>query len=209
MKIVAISDTHNRHREIALPQGDVLIHAGDFTSMGREAEIADFGRWLNDQPFQHKIVVPGNHDLMFDYQFERAQALLPPDVILMGGHPDYTYDIDGVVFAANSFTPEFGDWAFQHTAKEAQAYYARMPRKVDVLITHGPPKGVLDLCPGGSVGCPALNRHVFSTKPKHHIFGHIHESYGNCTVLGVAFHNVSMLDGRYATTNRRPLEIEI
>jgi hypothetical protein len=31
MAIVCISDTHELHREVEVPAGDLLIHAGDFS----------------------------------------------------------------------------------------------------------------------------------------------------------------------------------
>ena len=62
VRIVLISDTHNRHRMLELPKGDILIHAGDFTNNGTEEEIREFDAWLASLNYQHKILVPGNHD---------------------------------------------------------------------------------------------------------------------------------------------------
>ena len=62
VRIVLISDTHNKHEKLEMPEGDVLIHAGDFTNVGTEQEIREFDMWLASLDFQHKILVPGNHD---------------------------------------------------------------------------------------------------------------------------------------------------
>ena len=62
VRIVLISDTHNKHEKLEMPEGDVLIHAGDFTNNGTEQEIREFDMWLASLNFQHKILVPGNHD---------------------------------------------------------------------------------------------------------------------------------------------------
>ena len=66
LRLVVISDTHNKHRSLKLPQGDVLIHCGDFTDKGTSVEVQDFTKWFIDTPFKHKIVIAGNHELTFD-----------------------------------------------------------------------------------------------------------------------------------------------
>lgn len=66
MKIVAISDTHERHKLITLPEGDVLVHAGDITKNGSVEAIRDFARWMQDAPHKSKIVIAGNHDFCFE-----------------------------------------------------------------------------------------------------------------------------------------------
>lgn len=211
--VVAISDTHNRHGEIDVPDGDVLIHAGDFTSMGRPEEIESFAEWFNDQPHKYKIVVPGNHDLMFERNPLLAVATIhqfcPDALVLM----QVCVVLDGVRFYGDPYTLAFGRWAFQYDAKAAPAHWASVHNSapiVDVLITHGPPKGILDRCPNGSVGCPALTQAVLKEiRPQHHVFGHIHESPGSATVMGVQFHNASMLDGRYDICDRKPIEFDV
>ena len=89
------------------------------------------------------------------------------------------------------YTPAFGDWAFaykpgedrynepSHTAQDVASIATNpIPDGVDVVMTHGPPKGILDLCPQGNVGCGNLRRALHRVKPKMHCFGHIHEGYG-------------------------------
>jgi 3',5'-cyclic AMP phosphodiesterase CpdA len=75
-RIVCISDTHamTSHIRKKLPDGDILIHAGDFTRCGHLAEVREFNEWLNSQPHKHKIVIAGNHELSFDQSFHCKQV---------------------------------------------------------------------------------------------------------------------------------------
>lgn len=63
MKILHISDTHNHHRQLQdLPAADVIVHSGDFTMVGTEAEVIDFMEWFCALPYKHKVFIAGNHD---------------------------------------------------------------------------------------------------------------------------------------------------
>ena len=77
MRLVLISDTHNQQRALRLPAGDVLVHAGDFTMRGTEAEVRAFGEWLGEQPYEHKVLIAGNHDFLFEREPAFARSLLP------------------------------------------------------------------------------------------------------------------------------------
>ena len=66
VRVVCISDTHGAHRSVSVPDGDVLIHAGDFTRYGRESDASDFDAWLATLPHRHKVVVHGNHETATD-----------------------------------------------------------------------------------------------------------------------------------------------
>ena len=48
MKVIAISDTHGLHSQMKheLPKGDLLIHAGDLTNVGRKIEVEDVINWF-------------------------------------------------------------------------------------------------------------------------------------------------------------------
>lgn len=64
MKILHLSDTHNKHRQLTdLPDADVFVHCGDFTDNGTEEEVLDFLNWLIELPYPHKIFITGNHDI--------------------------------------------------------------------------------------------------------------------------------------------------
>ena len=187
MKLHIISDTHTRHRELNLPGGDVLIHAGDFMSSGYGLDDAvDFLNWFEVQEYKHKIFIAGNHDRIFEDNPEGMKLVLD-------AYPTITYlqdegcTIDGINFYGSPWTPAFCGWAFQlHNDYEDTEIWRKIPKDTDVLITHGPVHGKLDeittpLSPGvapGHLGSKALRLWIDENNPKLHICGHIHSSQG-------------------------------
>lgn len=176
LRIVCLSDTHSCHGKLRIPEGDVLLHAGDFTRRGGAAEVEAFGAFLAGLPHRHKVVIAGNHDFLFQREPERARALLDGATYL----EDSGIAIDGVRFWGSPWQPWFHDWAFNLPRGKALAEkWALVPSGVDVLATHGPPHGVLDKTFGGShVGCEELALALARIQPRLHVFGHIHEAYG-------------------------------
>jgi predicted phosphodiesterase len=176
LRIVCLSDTHGRHGKIPVPEGDVLLHAGDFTRRGGAAEVEAFGAFLAGLPHRHKVVIAGNHDFLFQRDPERARALLAGATYL----EDSGVAIDDVHFWGSPWQPWFHDWAFNLPRGKALAEkWALVPAGVDVLVTHGPPHGVLDAtCDGSRVGCEELALALLRIRPRLHVFGHIHEAYG-------------------------------
>lgn len=215
MKLVCISDSHCRHRKLVMPKGDVLIHAGDFCSVGRSlGEIEKFGEWMREQPYRHKIVIAGNHDRMFeDYPEAAREALgVASGMDKLGGGLIYLQDssveIDGVKIYGSPWQPAFCNWAFNvPRGMKLKAKWDLIPGDTDVLITHGPPKGILDECPawgGGytNVGCRELGKTIMHRlNIRVHIFGHIHESYGETDMEGVHYINASSCDVDYRPVN--------
>lgn len=203
MRLVLISDTHNQQSQLALPHGDVLVHAGDFTMRGTEPEVAAFGSWLDAQPFEHKVLVAGNHDLLFESEPERARALLPRSVHYL---LDSEVTLGGLRFWGAPWQPWFMDWAFNlRRGPELAAKWALIPEGVDVLITHGPPKGTADRkVSGEEVGCADLAQAMERVQPRLSVFGHIHEGYG---VHGHRV-NASICDHRYRPVNR-PIVVDL
>jgi len=177
MRLVLISDTHNQHGNLDLPRGDVLVHAGDFTMRGTETEVEAFGAWLGAQPFEHKVIVAGNHDFLFEQDPARARALLPGDVHYL---QDSEVTLGGLRFWGSPWQPWFMDWAFNLQRGPALASkWALIPEGIDVLITHGPPQGTADRTVNGEdVGCADLAVAMDRVKPRLSVFGHIHEGYG-------------------------------
>lgn len=208
VKIVAISDTHTFENQIAIPDGDVLIHAGDATITGTPAEIAAFGKWLDAQPHKHKIFIAGNHDWLFERNPEQARYLTQFDRV----HylQDSAIDIEGIRFYGSPWQPRFGDWAFNVNRGRAISVKWNLIGPCDVLITHGPPWGVLDTVLPGSkhLGCEQLGEAVGRVRPRVHIFGHIHGGYGEYVAAGTRFINASICDEAYQTTNA-PIVFEL
>lgn len=66
LRFVCLSDTHSWHAKHDVPEGDVFLHAGDFTRDGEQEDIESFAQWLKGLPHRHKIVIAGNHDLPMD-----------------------------------------------------------------------------------------------------------------------------------------------
>ncbi|MEO8361718.1 MAG: metallophosphatase domain-containing protein [Vicinamibacteria bacterium] len=203
MRLVLISDTHNRQAQLSLPDGDALVHAGDFTMSGTEKEIRDFGDWLQARPHAHKIVIAGNHDRLFETDPARARSLISPHIHYL---LDSEVTLDGVRIWGSPWQPWFMDWAFNLARGEAiAAKWALIPDGIDVLITHGPPLGVGDrTAHGENVGCADLLAAMERVKPRLSAFGHIHEGYG---VYGDKL-NVSICDARYRVFNK-PTVVDI
>lgn len=182
MRIVAMSDSHNQHRRVGVPDGDVLIHAGDITCDGRsERHIRDFGDWLREQRHTHKIVIAGNHDRDFEEKPAWARFWLGGGIIYLH---DESVVIEGFKFWGSPYTPAYAGWAFQlHGAERAKAHWAAIPIDVDVLVTHGPPAGVCDNPEGQHVGCPELRAAYGCIQPFVHVFGHIHTCGGQTMAI--------------------------
>lgn len=199
MKCVVISDTHGMHHSILVPPGDVLIHAGDLLARGKMDEVTEFNEWLAFQPHPHKLVIAGNHDWAFERQKDEAVKRLTNAVYL----EDEACTIDGVKFYGSPWQPEFFNWAFNLERGKALAEkWAMIDADTDVLITHGPPHGILDQVQEGEhVGCEALLERVTAVAPAYHVFGHIHEGYGELKQAGTTFINASINTHKYRPEN--------
>ena len=212
MKLVLISDTHTMHEDLVLPQGDILIHSGDFTGRGKPHEVEEFFGWLERQSknFKHIVFIAGNHELSFDYKSTwvvDAIKSLPTNVHYL---EDSEIIIDDIKFYGSPWQPEFFDWAFNlPRGKKLEEKWEMIPNDTDVLITHGPPMYILDYTLRNmiNVGCLALYNKVIQIKPKLHVFGHIHEGYGIKEQDGTMFVNASSATARYELINK-PIEIK-
>jgi len=210
MKIVCISDTHCQISKVILPEGDVLVHSGDLTYRGSTHEIANELKSLKKQAtnFKNVIITAGNHDWLAEKDPTMMKTLCGDNGITY--LLDSSVEIDGKVFYGSPWQPEFFNWAFNvPRGPELAAIWKKIPDKVDVLLTHGPPAGILDLCPDGSrVGCEDLYKRVIEVKPELHVFGHIHHSYGMHLFNGTTFVNASICTEQYRPTNK-PVVVEL
>ena len=174
MRIIQISDTHGKHQQLKdIPEGDVLIHCGDFTEDGTEEEVLDFINWFEELPYPHKIFVTGNHDLCLQ-DVEGIEDLQTNMHFLQ----DRGVVINGIRF--------FG-LACWHDE-------SLIPEGTDVIITHEPPLHILDKAGDINWGNLALKERVMKIHPRYHLFGHAHSAYGTETVNGIVFSNGSILD---------------
>lgn len=181
MKIVCVSDTHDQHEKVIIPECDILIHAGDFTChrVPQIKKYIDFNTWLNKQPAKYKIVIAGNHDTLCEQHPVLARSLLSNAIYLENG----AVSIDGLKFYGSPHTRFWDNWAFNIKGEAIEDVWKRIPDDTDVLITHMPPYGIRDINingthANGNCGCEYLKRRCFQLNTKLHIFGHIHEGYG-------------------------------
>lgn len=199
MKLIAISDTHGEHKTLEIPDGDVLIHAGDLTRHGTLEDVREFNDFLGTLPHPNKIVIAGNHDFCFENDRKACQEILTNCIYLQ----DQEVIIDGVKFYGSPWQPWFYDWAFNlERGPEIRAKWDLIPEDTDVLITHGPPYEIGDLTTRNEhTGCQDLLEVVEKIKPTVHIFGHIHEGYGITSNETTTFLNASVCDQLYRLVN--------
>ncbi len=222
---VCISDTHTKTHGLSLPPGDVLIHAGDFTSTGFPDEVEAFNTYLAAQKYQYKVIIAGNHDLTFDLENydnnlkPRFHSYAPrymdkksfiakevkeklKDCIYL---EDSSCEIFGYKIYGSPWSPVFYDWAFNlPRGDKILEKWKKIPSDTDILITHGPPHKILDKTSNNfNAGCEDLLREIKSRiKPKYHIFGHIHEGYGVKEEEGTVYINASICTLSYRPTNK-------
>jgi Icc-related predicted phosphoesterase len=207
-RIVALSDTHCMHDKIAVPTGDVLVHAGDFCGRGSEGEAGAFADWIVEQPHPHKVVIAGNHDRCLESDLSLAARLFVERGIT------YLFDsgatVAGLRFYGSPWQPWFLSWAFNLPRGEAlRAKWDMIDQNLDVLITHGPPQGILDRTDAGdAAGCADLVDAIARVRPRLHLFGHIHEGYGARLIDGTLHVNASNCTAAYRPTNP-PIVIDI
>jgi len=233
MKLVLISDTHNFHKHLTskgmgniLPEGDLLIHSGDLTGLGRRDEVEEVFQWFKEIApyYTHGIVfIAGNHDKSFDPKYnyldnqrkkpdwiEEKLATLPSNVRYLENNG---LTIEGLKIWGSPVSPWFyGDrWAFnKHRGEEINNVWNTIPNDTDVIITHGPPARIGDFIPSSReyVGCSDLLHRIQVIQPKLVCFGHIHEGYGLHKIDETTFVNASICDANYDPINK-PVKIEL
>lgn len=200
MRLVIFSDTHNVHSFLDVPDGDMLIFAGDMCSYGHRKEAKKFIKWMKELPHEHKVAICGNHD----WPFARYMGFAEDNFSGTGIHflLDSSVTIEGIKIYGSPWQPEFNNWAFNlHRGEELARIWKEIPDDTDILVTHGPPDGILDNCGGLPVGCADLRDRVLEVKPKFHIFGHIHTQYGIRRRDGIVYVNGSIVDDWNAKQN--------
>lgn len=198
MKILHLSDTHGCHRRLRnLPEADVVVHSGDFTMNGSEAEAIDFMNWFCDLPYSHKVFICGNHD----------DCLYGANIDGLDDNVHYLcnsgVEIDGLKFYG---VPMFmGDCITDRQSRN----YARIPADTDILITHSPAYGILDFDDGINYGSEEiLHRLPSIPNLKAHLFGHIHAQHGIVSHNGITFSNGAIMNYDYSDLSK-PRIIEL
>jgi len=212
LRLVCISDTHGKHLQLAdkIPDGDILIHAGDFTNKLRRSDmqesLQEFNSFLGTLPHKHKIVIGGNHEIAFnDFSTNEIQRMLSNCTYLQ----DSATIVEGLKIYGTPWTNSVG-MGFSCRGKNLHKHWELIPFDVDILVSHLPPSGVLDLAydfsaddRGACTQCGAVHRkyvhwgdqslrsRVRSIKPIAHIFGHVHNSHGYLKQEGTLFINAA------------------
>ncbi len=192
MKILAFSDTHMLHQKVDIPDGDLLIFAGDMSVCRTLQDVVGFNSFLKTLPHPHKIVVGGNHDHLLASSPELGQELLQDAIYLQ----DSSVSLEGITIYGSPWQPIFNTNACDAFAlprgKVMRDKWASIPDKTDILITHSPPCGIMDEDGGVSHGCSDLLKRVQQVQPRFHIFGHIHNHNGMTTIGRTCFINFNV-----------------
>lgn len=159
-QIAVFADTHGMHRKLPIKEVDIAIHLGDACTFGNNVQFTDFLDWFSNYPAKYKLFVAGNHELQWELEPDGFLELFPQNIIFLENR---SICLEGINFLS---VP----------ARMALHYYPKikLPKKTDFLLTHAPPKDVLD----NGFGCPILKKFVNKLKPSYHLFGHIHETAG-------------------------------
>lgn len=211
LTIVVLSDTHGMHGRMKhpVPEGDLLIHAGDFCGRGLLKEVQEFAAWMGALPHRQKLVTPGNHDRPVEEQEAACRRLFEAQGIrlLIGD----TVEVEGLRVFGSPYTPTFLNWYFMRDrGPSIRAEWEAIPDGADVVITHGPAYGHGDLVPpwqgnpARHAGCLELLSRLHAIRPKLHVFGHIHDGYGvtvSDEIPGTTFLNASVCTETYKPVN--------
>jgi len=213
VRIVCISDTHNMHRNLVVPDGDILIHSGDMTDRGSVQELQDVNEWLGTLPHRYKIVVPGNMDIGLE-QYPERRNIFTNAILLI----DQSFHIQlnpnsenekTIKMYGSPYTLEFVG-AFQlYNFDQSREKWNSIPDDIDILVLHGPPLGILDVSSAGRrIGDENLLERIDQVRPKLVIFGHVHNSYGQRVLNGIHYVNAAQYSKFSGRNNIVPIVVD-
>ena len=219
IRFVFASDTHEAIGwESNIPDGDVFIHAGDFTMLGALQETKDFVSKLVKLPHKYKIIIAGNHEMTFDTEkfklkrqvieerfryLKRIDDVKVKEVVTTNSNIIYLENSDVTVYGYKIYgspvQPYFYDWGFNVRRHKIGEIWEKIPIDTEILVTHGPPLGFGDMNEDNEhVGCADLLKCVREkVKPIIHAFGHIHNDYGMWKDENTIYLNAAVLDIAY------------
>ena len=196
MRIVVISDTHGGHEELGVLDGDVLIHCGDVEHLFRvdPRAVGKIDDWFGRQHFERIFVIGGNHDLGIEAMVRDGLSPLANATWLH----DRAEVFKGIRFYGSSWVPMLDGHAFFADDDRLKRAWAQIPDDTDVLITHTPPAGILDVSSSGMrLGCAHLASRLAEISPRLHCFGHVHNSAGQRVVGTTTSLNASSVDSSF------------
>jgi predicted phosphodiesterase len=204
LRLVCISDTHCQLDKIKIPDGDIIIHSGDFTYSGSIQEISKELYIFGKLPHKYKIGISGNHDWLFEKQpYIARQLCVDNNIIYL---EDSSIIIEGIKFYGNPKQKWFFDWAFNlpKDGSKTKEEWDKIPKDTNVLVLHGPAFGVVDkLLSGHPVGCPVLLEQIQQLNDLI-LFqvGHIHSAYGISSINNALCINASICNEQYKPLNK-------
>lgn len=202
MKIVCISDTHSLHDQVKMPEGDMVIFAGDFMTSGyEEQEVRNFQNWFSNLDYKYRIMIAGNHDRYVENYPDMFKKGLPSNIIYL---EDSFVEVEGLKIYGTPHSKIFGNWAFNRSEFKLEQLFENIPEDTDILISHAPQLYVLDnLMDGRNVGEYTLAKRITKLKNlKLHVVGHIHNAFGMIKPHGEYITvNAAQVDETYVLKN--------
>lgn len=215
IKIACISDTHTQHNAVDIPECDILIHAGDWSYTGKTIDVSELDYWFGKLKkkglVKEVVAIAGNHDWIAETNPSLTKSLFT-NCIYLNEEPA---EVMGLKFYGSPVQPEFHNWAFNRKrGAELARHWAKIPDDTQVLVTHGPPWGILDkvwyqpynkLTGPDPLGCEELMKRVDQLEHlKLHVFGHIHDSNGQYIdqATGKIFVNAAICSEEYQPTQK-------
>jgi Icc-related predicted phosphoesterase len=211
-KLWHISDTHTYHKLLTVPADvHLVVFSGDCSNprdpVKNEREVRDFIAWFGSLSIKHKIFVAGNHDTSIEKGLITREDFEEAGITYLEN--DYI-TIDGIKIFGSPFSPTFGQgWAFNKDRSQLDDYWAKIDADTDIVITHSPPKTILDVAyHKGEIdhcGCNALKKHILGRiKPSLCLFGHIHNSEDviNAGVIKLSAFDTVFSNGSVVTDNK-------
>lgn len=165
-RLVVFADTHGAHRQLPIDAVDIAIHLDDACTLGNNVQLNDFLDWFSNYPAKYKLFVAGNHELQWELEPDEFLELFPQNIIFLENRSICLEEINFLSVPARM--------GLHSTPK------IKLPEKTDFLLTHAPPKDILD----NSFGCTILKKFVMKLQPNYHLFGHIHETSGESKCVG-------------------------
>jgi Icc-related predicted phosphoesterase len=212
MRILHISDTHTYHDLLKIPSGiDMIIHSGDCSNprdpYNNESEVRDFIDWYKEIPVKHKIYVAGNHDTSIEKGLVTKDDFKNAGIIYLENE---SVVIDGIKIFGSPHTPNFGNWAFMKERNKLERFWRlAIDEDVNIVVTHGPPKGILDKSYDREnnlecCGDKSLLNRILEVQPTYSLFGHIHncKDIVNAGVQKLSVCNTFFSNGSVVTDGR-------
>lgn len=204
-----ISDTHGLHQGLKVPTYDLLIFSGDATNYRdpilNKEEFINFLNWFSTLSGP-KVFVAGNHDTFVEKREKVARKMVEDagGIFLLNS----SVEVYGLKIWGSPLTPEFNNWAYNRKRGDLYKVWSKIPEDTDIIVTHGPPKGFLDLSENKKreleqCGCSALTKRIAAIRPKACLFGHIHDfkecrNQGVISREGIIYSNAScVIDGKF------------